>query len=78
MNLDGTMWGAIIAAIMFCNTMLTMYGNRLTRLNGQKTDNLHHEMNSMKDDLVAATDRAARAEGTAAGRAEITSEKKDK
>ncbi len=81
MNLDGTMWGAIIAAIMLINTLLTLR-------NGNKTDEVHKVINSQltaeraarneqESRLVEATQRAARAEGVLEGTGIVTTVKKE-
>lgn len=67
MELSGNMWGAIVAFIMLINTVISIR-------NGRKTDDVHKVINSQltaerlarneqETKLVAATQRAAHAEG---------------
>ena len=73
MNFEGNFWGALIAVVMLANTWLSYR-------NGKKVDGVHQVINSQltaeraaRNDqeakLVEATQRAARAEGFAAGAA---------
>lgn len=55
--------GLAIVIVMLINTLLTLR-------NGRKTDGIHREMNSLKDELVKETRRSAMAEGIAQGKAD--------
>lgn len=76
MNFEGNVWGAIIAIAMLVNTWMTIR-------NGRKSDEIHKVINSQltaeriarneqESKLVAATDRASRAEGVLEGAAITT------
>ena len=86
MGFEGNVWGAVIAAIMLANTVVTVWSGRKTRndikdvhtvINSQLTAE-RAARNEQETRLVEATSRAARAEGVLEGTGIPTTAKETK